>query len=145
MHERACITNKAYIRAADHKTLLRRLKYWTFREDRDHQIPQDRGEERWRDRGLGQDYHTIFANCQRFATQGLNNDVAARTLVISPETHLMQTIPEADRQSVLEELTERVVEGWFDRATAVSASRLSPPKPSSARLRRCWMMAERFN
>src|SRR5260221_9247231 len=73
--------------------LTAKLKYFTFRDDRDGHIPQEYGLERWHDRGLGQHYHDVLANCERLAS----NKVLAWTWVIAPAPDLMALVPEDQR------------------------------------------------
>ena len=85
-----------------------------YRDDRRKHIKQVVGKRRWVDKGLGQTYGAINKNCHKLATQGLQKNVAARTLVISPEMSFMQALPEHRRLPVLAELTETTLERWFD-------------------------------
>jgi hypothetical protein len=77
-----------------------------YRDDRRTHIKQVVGKRRWVDKGLGKTYGAINKNCQALATDNLKKNVAARTLVISPEMSFMQALPEARRIPVLAELTE---------------------------------------
>jgi hypothetical protein len=85
-----------------------------YRDDRRQHIKQVVGKRRWVNKGLGQTYGEINTNCQKLATDSLKQNVAARTLVISPELSFMQALPEHRRIPVLAELTEMTVERWFD-------------------------------
>ena len=110
---RAVITNQRYIQLANMKELVGKTKYYQYRDTRHIHIPQGENTDRWQDRGLGGNYGEITKTCRSLATTGLKNDVAARTLVISPETTLMHAIPLADRVRVVNELTEATLDNWF--------------------------------
>lgn len=84
-----------------------------YRDDRHTHVAQ-RGRRRWVDRGLGSRYGEIYDRCQSLATTHLNKNVAARTLVISPEILFMQALPAERRVAVLAELTESAVDRWFE-------------------------------
>lgn len=85
-----------------------------YRDDKRTHIPQKAGQRRWMDRGLGDTYRGIYESCQATATCDLKKNVAARTLVISPEIDYMQALPPERRVAVLAELTEATVERWFE-------------------------------
>lgn len=85
-----------------------------YRDDKHQPIRQGSGKRRWVNQGLGQSYAEINRNCQQLATHNLKKNIAARTLVISPEIDFMQAIPESRRVAVLAELTESTMEHWFD-------------------------------
>jgi hypothetical protein len=63
---------------------------------------------------LGKSYGEINSKCHLLATHDLQKNIAARTLVISPEIDFMQAIPESRRVAVLAELTESTMEHWFE-------------------------------
>lgn len=96
-------------RGSGHKGLRSTLKYLEFREDRDERA-RTRGAERWVDCGLGQHYREIFANCDRLRSQ----HVLAWTWMISPAPDLMALVPEDQRRALVMDLTERVVEAYYD-------------------------------
>lgn len=119
IHRRALVTNAKFIYKADEQQLMGKLKYFSYRNDRNEHIPQqdENGEalRRWEDRGLGDSYKSIFANAQELGTNSLRQDLSARTLVISPQMEFMAAVPEAARESILKELTESTLENWFDK------------------------------
>ena len=91
------------------KGLRATLKYLTFREDRDERA-KTWGDERWADCGLGQHHRAIFANCDRLKSE----HVLAWTWVLSPAPDLMARVPETRRRDLVMDLTERVVEAYYD-------------------------------
>ncbi len=96
-------------RGSGAKGLRSTLKYLEFREDRD-QRAKTWGDERWADCGLGAHYREIFANCDRFKSQ----HVLAWTWVISPAPDLMALVPQDQRCALVMDVTERVVEAYYD-------------------------------
>ena len=114
MHQRSVISNIKFIYQSRKSELKRKLKYFQYRDGADEHLEQDGSPERWVNNGLGQSFGEIFTNCQEMATTHLQNNVAARTLVISPQVDMMQAIPEDRRMDVLHELTEATVDGWFE-------------------------------
>ncbi|MEO1666695.1 MAG: hypothetical protein AAFU54_18805 [Chloroflexota bacterium] len=116
--ERAAISNLKFIYAREGDHLKGKLKYFQHRDDRDTHIKQrdELGEpiRRWEDRGLGDNYNSIAQSCQQMATQGLTNDVGARTLVLSPQVEFMAAIPPDMRPAIMAELTDATVERWFE-------------------------------
>jgi len=116
--DRSVISNLKFIYKKEGDHLKGKLKYFQHRDDRDTHIQQrnEHGERirRWEDRGLGDNYSSIAQNCDRFATTGLNNDVGARTLVLSPQVEFMAAIPPDMRMAVMAELTDATVERWFE-------------------------------
>lgn len=65
---------------------------------------------RWVDRGLGETYKRIANQC--FDWQG--RKTMARNWVIAPDPELMEHIPEELRFQLIQELTEEVVERWYE-------------------------------
>lgn len=66
------------------------------------------------DKGLGKNYGDIYRNCQLYATTELQRNIAARTLVVSPELDFMNAIPSPRRVAILAELTEATMDRWFE-------------------------------
>ena len=114
MHQRSVITNVKFVYQSRKSELRGKLKYFQYRNGADEHLEQDGSPERWVNNGLGQSFGEIFANCQEMATTHMQNNVAARTLVFSPQVDMMQAIPEDRRLDVLHELTEATVDGWFE-------------------------------
>jgi hypothetical protein len=96
-------------RGSGHKGLRSTLKYLEFREDRDERA-KTQGDERWANGGLGQHYREIFANCDRLKSQ----HVLAWTWVVSPAPDLMALVPEDKRRDLVMDVTERIVEAYYD-------------------------------
>lgn len=95
--------------------LIGLLKYVQYRNDRGHHIPQHDGYERWHDRGLGGNYRTIANQLMRLASDKLNkDDVLVRMMVVSPHPDLMAALPPSSRQRALQELTETMMERYFE-------------------------------
>lgn len=96
-------------RVSAHKHLRGKLKYFTYRDNRDeHLKPEDRAE-RWQDHGLGKDYRTILNNCDKLSSK----HVLAWSWVISPAPDLMALVPEDLRRDLVADLTERIVESYY--------------------------------
>lgn len=90
--------------------LRRKLKYFTYRSDRDGHIPQRHGLERWQDRGLGRTYPDILKRCERLGS----TSVLAWTWVIAPAPDLIALVPAPLREQVVKTLTEEVVEAYYE-------------------------------
>jgi len=118
LSERAIISNLKFIYKQEGDHLRGKLKYFQHRDDRDTHIRQrdEKGEviRRWMDRGMGDSYNLIAQNCEKFSTTGLNKDVGARTLVLSPQVEFMAAIPAEMRMAVMSELTDATIERWFE-------------------------------
>jgi len=97
-------------RGTGHQGLRSTLKYLQFREDRDSKADRAKLRDRWQDRGLGEHYREIFANCDRLQSQ----HVLAWTWVISPAPDLMALVPEAQRRDLMMDVTERIVEAYYE-------------------------------
>jgi hypothetical protein len=121
MHRRAIVTNTKFVYANQRKKLRGLLRYFQYRNDKEsaghvRQFDEDGQRiERWTDCGLGNEYREILDNCLTLATDHLQRNVSAQLLVIAPEVHWMEAIPEERRADVLRELTQNTVEGWFER------------------------------
>jgi hypothetical protein len=86
------------------------LRYLQYRDRRSrHPAPPHAGE-RWQDRGLGRSHSEVLRRCLALQSQ----HVLAWTWVISPAPDLMALVPPAQRPALLAELTERVVEDYYD-------------------------------
>jgi len=142
MHRRAIITNTKFVYANQRKKLRGLLRYFQYRNDKDSaehvQQFDDRGQrvDRWTDRGLGGEYRDILGKSLELATTTMQRNVSARLLVIAPEVHMMEAIPEDRRADVLRELTESTVENWFERMdlpTAEYAFVLHESEPTDTR------------
>lgn len=85
------------------------LKYLQYRDKPNNHLVQNKGYERWQDRGMGVNYGDIFKRCDQYQSQ----HVLAWTWVISPAPDLMELVPESQRRSLMYELTDRVVEDYY--------------------------------
>lgn len=91
-----------------HRGLKKLLKYVSYRECPDHNPVEL--DERWTDCGLGDKWRDVYQNCAALA----NQYVLAHHLVIAPDPALMALVPEDQRHELVRELTERIVDGWFE-------------------------------
>ncbi len=103
----------------DRKQLLGKLKYFSYRDNKTDHIPQrDENREpirRWVNRGLGDGYHEIAQKADQLATVGYRKEVAARTLVVSPQIDMMEAIEPERQKLIIAELTETTIENWFEQ------------------------------
>ncbi len=91
------------------QSLKEKLRYFTYRDDRDVKAPA--GGRRWVNHGLGGTHREILENCQTLTS----DDRLAWSVMLSPKPRLMALIEQAtDRREFLENLTEEVVEQWFE-------------------------------
>jgi hypothetical protein len=90
-----------------------KLRYFQYRNDKADHIAHQRGKprpERWRDMGLGGNYHEILKNCQELQSE----NVLAWTWVVSPAPDLMALVPEGQRRDLVRNLTENIVTGYYE-------------------------------
>ncbi len=97
-------------RGSGSKGLRNALKYFQFREDHNTKASPEKLRDRWQDRGLGAHYREIQTNCTRFKSP----HVLAWTWVISPAPDLMALVPENKRRALVMDVTERVVEAYYE-------------------------------
>jgi hypothetical protein len=97
-------------RGSGHQGLRATLKYLQYREDRDTRAGKEKLRDRWQDRGLGAHYREIFEACDRLKSK----HVLAWTWVISPAPDLLALVPEKKRREVVMDVTERVVEAYYE-------------------------------
>ncbi|MBZ0309460.1 MAG: hypothetical protein K8I82_25580 [Anaerolineae bacterium] len=91
------------------QSLKEKLRYFTYRDDRDVKAPT--GGRRWVNHGLGETHREILESCQVLTS----DDRLAWSVMLSPKPRLMALIEdETDRRIFLENLTEEVVEQWFE-------------------------------
>lgn len=91
------------------KRLKEKLKYFTYRDDRDAKAPK--GGRRWIDHGLGENYRAIVDHCTQLASE----ERLAWTVMLSPKPRLMALFDSpADRRAFVETLTESVMTAWFE-------------------------------
>ena len=112
-------SNLDYISTSKHKRnggighLRGKLRYFQYRNDKSDHVPHPRGKARpgrWRDMGLGSHYGEILKSCQALQSE----HVLAWTWVISPAPDLMVLVPEGERRGLVRELTESVVNEYYD-------------------------------
>lgn len=92
-----------------HQHLRGKLKYFTYRDNRDTHLKPCERVDRWQDHGLGKDYRTILNNCDALSSK----HVLAWSWVISPAPDLMALVPEDMRRDLVIDLTERIVESYY--------------------------------
>jgi hypothetical protein len=118
VHARSITTNLKFTYQEQHKKLHRLLRYFQYRDNKVQHIPQyDRfGKHinRWVDCGLGRQHQDILNRVNRLSTDTLKRNVGSRLMVIGPEVTLMHAIPYERRVDILNELTEKTMELWFD-------------------------------
>lgn len=119
MKKHALVCNLMYKldSSAARRDLIGLLKYVQYRDDRGKHIPQFDGFERWYNRGFGDNYRSIASRAVRFSEDKANKDnVLVRMMVVSPHPDLIAAIPRRKRQRVLVELTETMMERYFENA-----------------------------
>lgn len=97
-------------RGTGHKGLHSTLKYIQYREDHNTKADADKLRDRWQDLGLGAHYREIFEVCDRLKSK----HVLAWTWVVSPAPDLMALVPQDKRRDVVMDVTERVVEAYYE-------------------------------
>ncbi|MBK9746022.1 MAG: hypothetical protein IPO91_04510 [Chloroflexi bacterium] len=107
-----CVANVKYKKptADDAQRAKNLLKYLTYRDSRDGYVKQRAGMERWVDHGLGGSVGAIAQRCDDLRSE----HVLTFSLVINPNPELTAMIPFEQRERFVRELTENVVEGFFD-------------------------------
>lgn len=97
-------------RGTGHKGLHSTLKYVQYREDHNTKAGPEKLRDRWQDLGLGSHYREIFEACDRLKSK----HVLAWTWVVSPAPDLMALVPQDKRRDVVMDVTERVVEAYYE-------------------------------
>lgn len=107
-----CVANVKYKKPTpdDTKRAKNLLKYLTYRDSRDGYVKQRTGMERWVDRGMGGSVRDIAQHCDDLRS----DHVLTFSLVINPNPDLTALVPFDLRERFVHELTEKVVEGFFD-------------------------------
>jgi hypothetical protein len=107
-----CVTNVKYKKPTQNEA--RRMKnllgYLTYRDSRDDYVPQVSGVERWVDRGMGHSVKQIADRCESYQS----DHVLLFSLVVNPNPDLIRMVPHDEREVFVRQLTERMVEGFFD-------------------------------
>lgn len=97
-------------RATGPKGLRNLLCYLQYRDKVQNQLAQNRDYERWQDRGMGVHWRDILKNSAEMQSK----HVLAWTWVVSPSPELMALVPEPQRRDFVCDLTERVVEDYYN-------------------------------
>lgn len=119
MKKMALVCNLMYKPDSDgaRRDLVGLLKYVQYRDDRDNHIPQQAGLDRWFERGLGHHHRAIARRLMTIAGDKRNkDDVLVRMMVVSPHPDLMAALPEHQRRRALAELTDTMMERYFENA-----------------------------
>jgi hypothetical protein len=107
-----CVANVQYKKpsadgAKQSKNLLR---YLTYRESRDEAARHVAGRERWTDHGMGGSVAEIVQHCDDLKSE----HVLTFSLVCNPNPDLIGMVALEEREQFVRELTESVVNGFFD-------------------------------
>jgi len=107
-----CVANLRYKRpsAGDSGSAKGLLGYLTYRESRDEAARFVAGQERWVDHGMGHSVAQILRRCEDLRS----DHVLMFNLVVNPNPDLVAMIPPAQRERFVRQLTERVVDGFFE-------------------------------
>lgn len=107
-----CVANVQYKKpsadgAKQSKNLLR---YLTYRESRDEAARHVAGQERWVDHGMGGSVAEIAQRCDELKSE----HVLTFSLVMNPNPDLIAMVAPEDREQFVRELTESVVDDFFE-------------------------------
>jgi hypothetical protein len=110
--KRMCVANVQYKKpsadgAKGSKNLLR---YLTYRESRYEAARYVAGQERWVDHGMGQSVKAIAERCEDLKSE----HVLVFSLVVNPAPDLIALVAPEQREQFVRELTEGVVESFFE-------------------------------
>lgn len=107
-----CIANVQYKKPSDEgaKQSKNLLRYLTYRESRDEAAQYVTGRERWIDHGMGGSVAVIAQRCDDLKSE----HVLTFSLVINPSPDLMSMVAPEQREQFVGELTENVIEDFFD-------------------------------
>jgi hypothetical protein len=107
-----CIANVQYKKPSDDgaKQSKNLLRYLTYRESRDEAARHVAGRERWVDHGMGVSVGEIAQRCDDLKSE----HVLTFSLVVNPNPDLIAMVAPGEREQFVRELTESVVEGFFD-------------------------------
>ncbi len=107
-----CVANVQYKKPSDDGTKQSKnlLRYLTYRESRDEAARYVTGCERWVDHGMGGSVAEIAERCDDLKSE----HVLTFSLVINPSPDLMGMVVPEQREQFVCELTENVVNGFFD-------------------------------
>jgi hypothetical protein len=107
-----CVANVQYKKPSDDgaKQSKNLLRYLTYRESRDEKARHVTGRERWIDHGMGGSVAEIARRCDDLKSE----HVLTFSLVCNPNPDLMAMVAPEDREQFVCELTESMVNGFFD-------------------------------
>ncbi len=107
-----CVANVQYKKPSDDgaKQSKNLLRYLTYRESRDEKARHVTGRERWVDRGMGSSVAEIAQHCDDLKSE----HVLTFSLVCNPNPDLMAMVALEDREMFVRELTESMVNDFFD-------------------------------
>lgn len=107
-----CVANVQYKKPSDDgaKQSKNLLRYLTYRESRDEKARHVAGRERWVDHGMGGSVGEIVQRCDDLKSE----HVLTFSLVCNPNPDLMAMVAPEDREQFVRELTESMVNGFFD-------------------------------
>lgn len=107
-----CIANVQYKQASSRGSQQTSglLGYLTYREGREAAAVQQRGVDRWTDHGMGRTIKDIADRCAALRS----DHVLMFSLVVNPNPDLVAMIPPEKREAFVRELTENVVERFFE-------------------------------
>jgi hypothetical protein len=107
-----CVANVQYKKpSADGvKQSKNLLRYLTYRESRDEAAQHVAGRERWVDHGMGGSVAEIAQHCDDLKSE----HVLTFSLVCNPNPDLISMVAPEDREQFVRELTDSMVNGFFD-------------------------------
>jgi hypothetical protein len=107
-----CIANLQYKKPSDDgaKQSKNLLRYLTYRESRDEAARHVAGRERWVDHGMGGSVAEIGQRCDDLKSE----HVLTFSLVMNPNPDLIAMVAPEDREQFVRELTESVVDDFFE-------------------------------
>jgi hypothetical protein len=107
-----CIANVQYKKPSEDgaKQSKNLLRYLTYRESRDEAARHVAGRERWVDRGMGGSVAEIAQRCDDLKSE----HVLTFSLVCNPNPDLIAMVAPEDREQFVYELTESMVNKFFD-------------------------------
>lgn len=107
-----CVANVQYKKPSDDgvKQSKNLLRYLTYRESRDEAARHGAGRERWVDHGMGGSVAEIAQHCDDLKS----DHVLTFSLVCNPNPDLISMVAPKEREQFVRELTESMVNGFFD-------------------------------
>ncbi len=108
-----CVANVQYKKPSDDgaKQSKNLLRYLTYRESRDEAARYAAGQERWVDHGMGGSVADIAQHCDDLKSE----HVLTFSLVFNPNPDLIGMVAPDEREQFVRELTESVIEDFFDK------------------------------